>query len=196
MVRFCIKKFKTDSRFNLITGSGKNHLKITDLRTSDTATYCCVVYLYVLQFLESVTVSVKDSGYNSQSWIHQSVSEIRQPRRSVTLSCTVQTGTCDGGHSVYWFRDSEESHPGLIYTHGDRNDQCDRKADTQTNTCVYNLPMTNLNRSHTGTYYCAVASCGHILFGNGTKLDFEGKSLSTKDSGESKYQRCCLLNRL
>ncbi|KAL6118801.1 uncharacterized protein ACO6RY_03516 [Pungitius sinensis] len=33
--------------------------------------------------------------------------------------------------------------------------------------------MESLNLSHAGTYYCAVASCGHILFGNGTKLDFE-----------------------
>ncbi|KAM6960321.1 uncharacterized protein LKV04_021878 [Tautogolabrus adspersus] len=32
--------------------------------------------------------------------------------------------------------------------------------------------MRNLNLSHIGTYYCAVSSCGHILFGNGTKLDF------------------------
>ncbi|XP_036969112.1 uncharacterized protein LOC119027773 isoform X2 [Acanthopagrus latus] len=68
-----------------------------------------------------------------------------------------------------------ESHPGLIYTHGGRNDQCERKDNTQTHTCVYNLPMKSLNLSHAGTYYCAVASCGHILFGNGTKLDFQDK---------------------
>ncbi|KAM6894187.1 uncharacterized protein PEZ65_021865 [Lycodopsis pacificus] len=63
---------------------------------------------------------------------------------------------------------------GLIYTDGGRNDQCERKPNTQTHTCVYNLPMKSLNLSHAGTYYCAVASCGHILFGDGTKLDFEG----------------------
>uniref|UniRef100_A0A4W6DHM5 Ig-like domain-containing protein n=1 Tax=Lates calcarifer TaxID=8187 RepID=A0A4W6DHM5_LATCA len=88
--------------------------------------------------------------------------------------------TCDGEHSVYWFKSSEESHPGLIYTHGDRNDQCERKPNTQTHTCIYNLPMESL--SHAGTYYCAVASCGHILFGNGTKLDLAGevKSLDSR----------------
>ncbi|TWW63291.1 hypothetical protein D4764_03G0002990 [Takifugu flavidus] len=31
--------------------------------------------------------------------------------------------------------------------------------------------MRNLNTSKAGTYYCAVATCGRILFGNGTKLD-------------------------
>ncbi|KAM8747453.1 uncharacterized protein AB9X84_015472 [Acanthopagrus schlegelii] len=33
--------------------------------------------------------------------------------------------------------------------------------------------MKSLNVSHAGTYYCAVASCGHMLFGDGTKLDIE-----------------------
>ncbi|XP_050925060.1 uncharacterized protein LOC108877164 isoform X2 [Lates calcarifer] len=123
--------------------------------------------------VEGTTVSVKDLGLNIQALVHQSESETIQPGGSVTLNCTVHTGTCDGEHSVYWFKSSEESHPGLIYTHGDRNDQCERKHNTQTHTCVYNLPMKNLSLSHAGTYYCAVASCGHILFGYGTKLDIE-----------------------
>ncbi|XP_071334035.1 uncharacterized protein [Trachinotus anak] len=135
-------EFKNNPRFELVTTTSKNHLKISGVQTSDSATYHC-------------------SG-----------SETIQPGGSATLSCTVHTGTCDGEHSVYWFKDSE-SHPGLIYTHGDRNDQCERKPETQTHTCVYDLPMQSLNRSHAGTYYCAVASCGHILFGNGTKLHFE-----------------------
>ncbi|KAF3836829.1 hypothetical protein F7725_004293 [Dissostichus mawsoni] len=103
---------------------------------------------------------------------HGETSEIIQSGDSVTLNCTVHTGSCDGEHSVYWFKNSEDS-PGLIHTHGGRNDQCERKPNTQTHSCVYNLPMENLNPSHAGTYFCAVASCGHILFGNGTKLDFE-----------------------
>ncbi len=68
-----------------------------------------------------------------------------------------------------------DPHCGFVYTHGDSNDQCERKPNTQTNTCIYNLPMKNLNLSHAGTYYCAVASCGHIVFGNGTQLDFKSK---------------------
>ncbi|KAJ8337707.1 hypothetical protein SKAU_G00366730 [Synaphobranchus kaupii] len=41
--------------------------------------------------------------------------------------------------------------------------------------CVYNFPKRNLSLSDAGTYYCAVATCGEILFGNRTKLDFEGE---------------------
>ncbi|KAM9401373.1 uncharacterized protein ACWYII_030954 isoform 1-T2 [Salvelinus alpinus] len=77
---------------------------------------------------------------------------------------------------VYWFRHgSGESHPGIIYTHGDRSDQCEKspEAESPTQSCVYNLPKRNLSISDAGTYYCAVASCGEILFENGTKLDIE-----------------------
>ncbi|XP_075942961.1 immunoglobulin kappa light chain-like [Anarhichas minor] len=161
-------------RFTLDTAVGKYHLRITDLQISDSATYYCASsYTVNLDFKEGTTVSVKGSGLNIPTLVHQSASETIQPGGSVTLNCTVHTGTCDGQHSVYWFKDSEESHPGLIYTDGGRNDQCERKPNTQTHTCVYNLPMKSLNPSHAGTYYCAVASCGHILFGDGTKLDFE-----------------------
>ncbi|XP_073330789.1 uncharacterized protein [Pagrus major] len=164
-------EFKNNPRFTLDTRDGKNHLKISDLHISDSAAYNCISsVLRSLEILESITVSVTGSA-----WVHQSAPEIIQPGGSVTLNCTVHTGTCDGEHSVYWFKHSQESHPGLIYTHGGRNDQCERKDNTQTHTCVYNLPINSLNLSHAGTYYCAVASCGHILFGDGTKLDFEDK---------------------
>ncbi|XP_078101818.1 uncharacterized protein LOC144514963 isoform X2 [Sander vitreus] len=122
---------------------------------------------------EGTLVDVERSGLNVPATVHQSSSESIQPGGSVTLNCTVHSGTCDGEHSVYWFKNSEESQPGLIYTHGGRNDQCERKPNTQTHTCVYKLPMKSLNLSHAGTYYCAVASCGHILFGDGTKLELE-----------------------
>ncbi|XP_076581015.1 uncharacterized protein LOC143316999 [Chaetodon auriga] len=169
-------EFENDPRFTLDTEKGKIHLNITDLRISDSATYYCATsYYYTFEFGEGIFVSVKGSGVNIPALVHQSASETIQPGGSVTLNCTVHTGTCDGEHSVYWFKKSKESHPGLIYTHGGRNDQCERKPNTQTHTCVYNLTMKSLNLSHAGTYYCAVASCGQIVFGNGTKLDFEGE---------------------
>ncbi|XP_053199375.1 uncharacterized protein LOC128383812 [Scomber japonicus] len=165
-------EFKNDPHLKLETSPGKNHLKISGAENSDSATYYCISgYSYVYDFLESIIVSVKGSGLNIRAKVHQSASESIQPEGSVTLNCTVHTGTCDDGeHSVYWFKNSEESHPGLIYTHGGRNDQCVRNTSTQTHTCVYNLPMS-LNLSHAGTYYCAVASCGQIVFGDRITLE-------------------------
>ncbi|XP_060886913.1 uncharacterized protein LOC132958222 isoform X2 [Labrus mixtus] len=163
-------EFKDNPRFTLDAENGKNLLTISDLNMSDSATYYCISCNYCkLDILETVIVSVKGPGVNIPAVVHQTASETIEPGGSVTLNCTVHPGTCDGEHSVYWFRNS---HPGFIYTHGGKNDQCVRKANSQTNTCIYNLPMKNLHVSNIGTYYCAVASCGHILFGNGTKLDF------------------------
>ncbi|CAK6973023.1 uncharacterized protein LOC128383790 [Scomber scombrus] len=65
------------------------------------------------EVVEDTTLYIKGSGLNIQALVQPSASECIQHGGSVTLNCTV----------------------------------------------------------HTGTYYCAVASCGQILFGNGTKLD-------------------------
>uniref|UniRef100_A0A3B3BNR6 Ig-like domain-containing protein n=1 Tax=Oryzias melastigma TaxID=30732 RepID=A0A3B3BNR6_ORYME len=150
-----------------------NLLKFTYLKISDSATYHCISSdSYSITFLESYSLIVKDPSSYIQTSVDQSSSENIHAGDSVTLNCTVHTGSCDGEHRVYWFKDSEDSHPGLIYTHGGRKDQCERNKNTQTHSCVYNLPMKNLTESHAGIYYCAVASCGHILFGNRIKLDF------------------------
>ncbi|XP_062418075.1 uncharacterized protein LOC119222253 [Pungitius pungitius] len=170
-------EFENNPRFTMHTEKGHNHLTIIHLKMSDTATYYCAhSALYAVTFAEGTVVRVQGSGLTVPALLHQSPSETIQPGGSVTLYCTVQTGTCDGQHSVYWFKHSEDSHPALIYTDGGSTDQCERKPNTQTHTCDYNLPMENLNPSHAGTYYCAVVSCGHILFGNGTKLDIEDES--------------------
>uniref|UniRef100_A0A3B3C8F8 Ig-like domain-containing protein n=1 Tax=Oryzias melastigma TaxID=30732 RepID=A0A3B3C8F8_ORYME len=139
--------------------------------------------------MEPTNVLVKNSSSYIQTSVDQSSSENIHAGDSVTLNCTVHTGSCDGEHRVYWFKDSEDSHPGLIYTHGGRNDQCEHKK-TQPHSCVYELLLKNLTRSHAGIYYCAVASCGHILFGKGTKLDLRGE-FNLEDSKNCARNRAC-----
>ncbi|KAK2862711.1 hypothetical protein Q5P01_002244 [Channa striata] len=149
---------------------------ITDLQISDSASYYCARRLSgITYFFDGTVVSVNGSGLTVPALVHQSESRTTQPGGSVTLSCTVHTGTCDGEHSVYWFKDSNKSLPKLIYTHGDRNSRCERKPETKSHTCFHNLPVKNLSQA--GTYHCAVASCGHILFGNRSKLEYETDSL-------------------
>lgn len=172
-------QFKDNSRFNLETEAGKSQLKISDLQLFDTGTYLCATSVaFLLTFGKGVTVTVKDSVLKNKAFVNQSDSETVQPGGSVTLNCTVQTGICSGEHKVYWYRNSAKYEPGLINTQGGRDDQCVINPKTETQTCVYNLPMKNLNKDHVGTYYCAVASCGQILFGNGTKLELERKAVS------------------
>ncbi|KAJ8008356.1 hypothetical protein DPEC_G00103980 [Dallia pectoralis] len=136
--------------------------------------FCGSGYSNVVEFGQGAILHVKDSG--NISVLQQPVSESVHPGDSVTLNCTINTETCEGEHSVYWFRhDSGESHPGIIYTHGDRSGQCKNSTETgsPTQSCVYNLPKRNLSLSDAGTYYCAVVSCGEILFGHGTKMDIQ-----------------------
>ncbi|XP_064787641.1 immunoglobulin alpha-2 heavy chain-like [Oncorhynchus masou masou] len=174
-------EFKGNPRYSVQSGQGINHLSISDINSLDSALYYCgSAHSNVLEFGKGTFLYIKDSGSNSKTVVDQPVSESVQPGDSVTLNCTIHTETCAGEHSVYWFRrGSGESHPGIIYTHGDRSDQCEESPDagSPTQRCVYNLPKRNLNLSDAGTYYCAVALCGEILFGNGTMLDFQGKPL-------------------
>uniref|UniRef100_A0A8C7CTA2 Ig-like domain-containing protein n=1 Tax=Oncorhynchus kisutch TaxID=8019 RepID=A0A8C7CTA2_ONCKI len=167
-------EFKDNPRFSVQSSNGVNHLSISDIKGSDSATYYCgSAHSNVVEFGKGTILNVKGIS-NSMSVLQQPVSESVQPGYSVTLNCTIHTETCAGGHSVYWFRHgSGESRPGIIYTHGDRSYQCEKssEAGSPTQRCVYNLPKRNLSLSDAGTYYCAVASCGEILFGDGTKLD-------------------------
>ena len=102
---------------------------------------------------------------------------------SVTLQCSVlsdsESKRCSEEHKVYWFRaGSNESHRSLIYAHGNSADECEKSPDGRSpQKCVYSFSK-NISSSDAGTYYCAVATCGEILFGNGTKLDIEGKLIS------------------
>ncbi|XP_029522611.1 uncharacterized protein LOC115133488 isoform X1 [Oncorhynchus nerka] len=172
-----IKDFTETERLGVRRGDYSYNLTISNTEPGDSATYyCSTAAIYEQTFGEGTVLIVKNSESNSMSVLQQPVSESVHPGDSVTLNCTIHTETCAGEHSVYWFRHvSGESHPGIIYTHGDKSDQCEKspQAGSPPQSCVYNLPKRNLSFSDAGTYYCAVASCGELLFGNGTKLDID-----------------------
>uniref|UniRef100_A0AAY4DET9 Ig-like domain-containing protein n=1 Tax=Denticeps clupeoides TaxID=299321 RepID=A0AAY4DET9_9TELE len=149
------------------------NLTIKDIVAADEGLYYCGmssltrisygdgVFLFII---DSPTVQVK------QHYLLDPASE----GDDVTLNCTVISGGCAGEHSVYWFRHGTPgSHPGIIYTHGDRSAGCEKnpEAGSSTQSCVYHLPKRNLSTTDAGTYYCAVAACGQIMIGIGTKLD-------------------------
>ncbi|XP_036813850.1 uncharacterized protein LOC110500868 [Oncorhynchus mykiss] len=172
-----IKDFTETERLGVRRGEYSCNLTISKTVPGDSATYfCSTTDIYEQTFGEGTVLFVKDSESNIMSVLQQPVSESVQPGGSVTLNCTIHTETCAGEHSVYWFRHgSGETRPIIIYTHGNWSDQCEKspEAGSPTQSCVYNLPKRNLSLSDAGTYYCAVASCGEILFGNGTKLDID-----------------------
>uniref|UniRef100_A0A3B3YUC9 Ig-like domain-containing protein n=1 Tax=Poecilia mexicana TaxID=48701 RepID=A0A3B3YUC9_9TELE len=89
---------------------------------------------------------------------------------SLTLQCSVMSefnhNACPEDINVFWFKvKSDQSHPNVIYVHGDRNDECQKKSNLQRR-CMFSK---NIRASDTGKYYCAVASCGEIFLGTGAK---------------------------
>uniref|UniRef100_A0A8C1J818 Ig-like domain-containing protein n=1 Tax=Cyprinus carpio TaxID=7962 RepID=A0A8C1J818_CYPCA len=165
--RFFVEK--DDSRFNL---------SITNVKESDTATYYCVKYIYQFTFGESTDLIVKGRYLNMPSDHERTVLDPVHPEDSeVALQCTVLTRSCAGEHNVYWFRhESGESPPGIIFTQERRNGQCERSSDVNSTAhkCIYSLPKRNLSHSDAGIYYCAVAACGQIQFGDARKPDMPG----------------------
>ncbi|KAL0189462.1 hypothetical protein M9458_016561, partial [Cirrhinus mrigala] len=115
---------------------------------------------------------------NMQSDHERAAIDPEDPEDSaVALQCTVLTQSCAGEHNVYWFRhESGESPPGIIFTQERRNAQCERSSDVNSTAhkCIYTRPRRNLSHSDDGIYYCAVATCGEILFGDARKPDFPG----------------------
>uniref|UniRef100_A0AAZ1WZH6 Ig-like domain-containing protein n=1 Tax=Oreochromis aureus TaxID=47969 RepID=A0AAZ1WZH6_OREAU len=94
---------------------------------------------------------------------------------SMTLHCSVYSDSdkmCPRDYNVFWFRaGSAQLHPSIIYTDGNRHSESEIISDSQER-CLYRFSK-NVSSSDAGTYYCAVATCGEILFGNGTKLEIE-----------------------
>uniref|UniRef100_A0A8L0DR32 Ig-like domain-containing protein n=1 Tax=Oncorhynchus mykiss TaxID=8022 RepID=A0A8L0DR32_ONCMY len=143
-----IKDFTETERLGMRRGEYSCNLTISKTEPGDSATYyCSTADIYEQTFGDGTVLFVKAIN----TWL-----------------------TCAGQHSVYWFRHgSGESHQGIINTHGNRSDQCEKnnEAGSPTQSCVYNLPKWNHSLSDAGT--TVLWPRGEILFGNGIKLDVE-----------------------
>ncbi|XP_042349670.1 uncharacterized protein LOC121948351 isoform X2 [Plectropomus leopardus] len=96
------------------------------------------------------------------------------PEDLMTLQCSILSDSenkmCSGDHSVFWFRAGpHRSHPDVIFSDGKRRVDCERRSDTQ-RSCVYRY-LRSFSSHEVGMYYCAVATCGEIFFGDITKLE-------------------------
>ncbi|XP_035771716.1 signal-regulatory protein beta-2-like [Neolamprologus brichardi] len=171
-----------ESRFSAHNSKDFSNLTIWNVVQEDEGMYHCGIDTWIKLEWSGTYLLVKGNTERTSNYI-----VVRQPTESnplrpgdtATLQCSVLTNseknTCSGHHNVFWFRDgSNKSLPNIIYTHGNRTDQCEQRSDPQDG-CVYRFSKT-VSSSDAGTYYCAVATCGEILFGNGTKLDVQEKT--------------------
>uniref|UniRef100_A0A8C6U8C1 Ig-like domain-containing protein n=1 Tax=Neogobius melanostomus TaxID=47308 RepID=A0A8C6U8C1_9GOBI len=155
-------------RFSVQRQEGQNHLHISGVQPQDSALYFCgSSHNNKMEFGHGVFLNVQESS--SRQVTQEPELETTEPGSSVMLNCSVKPGACSEEHSVYWFRYG--SGLGLLHTDGD---QCTAGLKSGPPSCTYHLQKANVSRADAGTYYCAVASCGHILFGTGTVVKVSG----------------------
>ncbi|XP_030252022.1 uncharacterized protein LOC115568659 [Sparus aurata] len=171
----------SDSRLDLKVEKNISNLTILRTTEEDEGMYHCAVIDWYDAFWSGTYLSLKGNTQRTSNYTvvqQPTASDPVRPGDLKTLQCSVlsdsETKTCPGDHSVFWFRvGSDKSHPNILYTDGNRRDECEDRSDTQ-KSCVHHFSK-NISSSDSGTYYCAVATCGEILFGNGAKVEIEGR---------------------
>uniref|UniRef100_A0A3Q3BJU2 Ig-like domain-containing protein n=1 Tax=Kryptolebias marmoratus TaxID=37003 RepID=A0A3Q3BJU2_KRYMA len=168
------------TRFNVTCYEKISSLTILGAVKEDEGMYHCAVISWTENTWSGTYLSIKENSERTSIYnvVQQpAATDPDHPGGSVTLQCSIlsdsEKKTCPGDLSVFWFRArSKDSHPDIIYTNGNSTDNCEKKSDPQ-KSCVYHF-FKNISSSDAGTYYCAVATCGEIIFiliGNGTKLE-------------------------
>ncbi|KAK7877216.1 hypothetical protein WMY93_032069 [Mugilogobius chulae] len=159
-------------------GDGTFDLIIQQSDLTDTGFYYCVKVQRLkmdLQFGIFLKLKDPDPDMTVQS---PDVSGPVDSGDSVDLQCWVQTQNtqCFQEHMVWWFRSGlDQSGPALVYTQRNSSGQCDRSTEGPApHKCLYTFSKS-MSPSDAGTYHCAVAACGLMLFGNGNTVTDKGR---------------------
>uniref|UniRef100_A0A669C0N3 Uncharacterized LOC112841687 n=1 Tax=Oreochromis niloticus TaxID=8128 RepID=A0A669C0N3_ORENI len=163
---------------------GKNFTSLTILKTvqEDEGLYHCGNTDWIGTTWSGTYLLVKGKTQRTSNFAVSKLlieSNPVRPGDTITLQCSVfsdsDNKTCPEDLNILWVRDgSDKSLPNIIYTDRNKSNICEKRSDNQ-KTCVYHFSK-KVSSSDAGTYYCAVATCGEILFGSGTKLVIQESS--------------------
>ncbi|XP_035983518.1 uncharacterized protein LOC118557498 [Fundulus heteroclitus] len=168
-----VKPFN-NTRFQIRRENEKIFLTISSINKEDEAIYFCQSGIELSQtFVNGFFLVVKDCNLQTSVYVEQTPeAAVARPGDTLSLQCSLFSSNhetrpqCPGKNFVHWFKaGSESSHPSIIYTARNSTDDAVKRS------CVYHLSKTLENSSDFGTYYCAVAICGEILLGKGSKLE-------------------------
>uniref|UniRef100_A0A3B4GIV2 Ig-like domain-containing protein n=1 Tax=Pundamilia nyererei TaxID=303518 RepID=A0A3B4GIV2_9CICH len=169
--------FKNNQRISIDSGENFYRLNIFNVQDSDSAMYYCgQTSISVTKFDDGMFLVLRGNVEkpSHRTFLKQPESNSVQQGDSVTLNCTLLKGSSAEGDNVYWFKkDTVDSHLGIMYSHKNSSSHCAKKSESSCSAqrCVYSFTKKNVSRFDVGTYYCAVASCGEVLVGKGTRLD-------------------------
>ncbi|MEQ2297030.1 hypothetical protein AMECASPLE_030555 [Ameca splendens] len=163
-----------------------SNLSILKTTTEDEGMYHCANINWLESTWSGTYLLLKGNTETTSSYhvVQQAaVLDPSHPADSETLQCSLfsepEGKNCSGDPNVFWFRTtSDKSFPELIYTDGKIPENCEKTSSAQKK-CSYNF-YKNVASSDVGTYYCAVATCGQILLGNGTKVEIANSSRSAE----------------
>ncbi|CAI5652812.1 unnamed protein product [Oreochromis niloticus] len=166
------------SRFQAHYDKKFSNLTILKAVQDDEGIYHCGIIEWINPEWTGTYLLVKGNNQTASNYTVVQWPTVLNPLRSgnsMALQCSVYSDSdkmCPRDYNVFWFRaGSDQLHPSIIYTDGNRHSESEIISDSQER-CLYRFSK-NVSSSDAGTYYCAVATCGEILFGNGTKLDIE-----------------------
>ncbi|XP_035983522.1 uncharacterized protein LOC105925122 [Fundulus heteroclitus] len=179
---FDIENNDEETRINRISAMqelGTFVLHISKVKPSDAGLYYCIkVHRLNLTFMTGEFLRIKEKEPNITAIIQHPLPGQVHPGDPVSLQCSVlfnsEDETCSTDHRVYWFQTgSSKSLPSFIYAHGNHGNECENSTEDHSGQrCIYSFSV-NVSSSDVGTYYCAVASCGVIMYSKGIKLDTE-----------------------
>ncbi|XP_013125794.1 signal-regulatory protein beta-2 isoform X1 [Oreochromis niloticus] len=189
----------SNSRFKVDKDNNFSNVTILKTVQEDEGIYHCGLTEWIRTNWSGTYLFVKGNTQRTSSYTVVQRPIISDPLRLgdfVTLECSVLSESdnkiCSGELNVLWFKaGSHTSHPNIIYTDINKQNKCEKRSDTQKR-CIYHFSK-NVSSSDAGTYYCAVATCGEILFGNGTKLDSHGDYTWSQSARTVIFLLCALL---
>ncbi|XP_027864006.1 uncharacterized protein LOC114138784 [Xiphophorus couchianus] len=163
-----------NTRFQFHRENNEMFLTIHSVKKEDEAVYFCQSGTeFLLTVHNGFLLDVKDCNQQTSVYVEQTPEAAAvQPGDTTTLQCSLFSTNsetrpqCPEENFVHWFKSgSGSSYPNIIYTARNYTDDAAKRS------CVYRLSKTLENSANFGTYYCAVAICGEILLGDGSKLE-------------------------
>uniref|UniRef100_A0A3B5KN22 Ig-like domain-containing protein n=1 Tax=Xiphophorus couchianus TaxID=32473 RepID=A0A3B5KN22_9TELE len=164
-----------DSRWKVNNDQKCSRLTLLKATYSDEGFYHCELIALAGNIQWSGTylmnaMRMSDNTVNQQPAVSNPV----RPGHTATFQCSVffesETMACSEDFRMFWFQaKSNNTYPNMIYSDRNKHHECEKRSDSE-KSCMFNFSKV-VNSSDSGIFYCAVTSCGKILFGNGTRLE-------------------------